>query len=254
MEKSQAIGRHDRRVNTAVIAAAVLAGASLQSATGFGFALVSAPVAFALLEPGTAIWLVILLAIGVNGLTLATEGRRPEPLASDAAWLLAWSVPGALLGVALLRALDGLLLQALVTAAVLASLAARRVRPHRSPRRPWHRPVAGAASGALSTSTGTNGPPLVVYLLHVGAQPGRIRDTLAVVFSVSGLLSVAVLTATGTGPLPDGPLLAVAAGCAVLGHLAGRRVFGRLADGGYEAALALVLTASALGGLLQALG
>ena len=40
---------------------AVLAGAALQSATGFGFALVSAPLLFAAAEPEQAVGLLIVL-------------------------------------------------------------------------------------------------------------------------------------------------------------------------------------------------
>ena len=45
---------------------AVLAGAALQSATGFGFALVSAPLVFAAAEPEQAVWLLILAGLVVN--------------------------------------------------------------------------------------------------------------------------------------------------------------------------------------------
>ena len=62
---------------------AVLAGAALQSATGFGFALVSAPLVFAAAEPEQAVWLLILLGLIVNLMTLGTEGRRPQPLVRD---------------------------------------------------------------------------------------------------------------------------------------------------------------------------
>ena len=72
---------------------AVLAGAALQSATGFGFALVSAPLVFAAAEPEQAVWLLILLGLVVNLMTLGTEGRRPEPLVRDSVMILAWGDP-----------------------------------------------------------------------------------------------------------------------------------------------------------------
>jgi hypothetical protein len=236
------------------IGLAVLAGAALQSATGFGFALVCAPVAFALLDPEPAIWLLALLGALVNVLTLATEGRRPAPLGADAAALLAWTVPGAVAGALLLQTLDELALQALVTLAVLGSLLSRRLRPRTGPVAAWARPAAGVASGALNTSTGTGGPPLVLFLLHRGAPPERVRDTLTTVFLASGAVTVAVLVLTGVRTLPEPELLAACVPIALAGHVAGRRVFRRLAGGGYEAALVLVLLASAAGGLLRALG
>ena len=54
-------------------AAAAFTGASVQSATGFGFALVLSPALFAVLEPLEAVW--ALLALGVV-LNLAGAARR----------------------------------------------------------------------------------------------------------------------------------------------------------------------------------
>jgi uncharacterized membrane protein YfcA len=233
-----------------LIGLAILAGAALQAATGFGFGLVVAPVAFALLEPEEAIWLITLLAIAVNVLTLGTEGRRPVPLRRDTALLVAWSVPGALAGVAFLRAVDEVLLQVVVTAVVLGSLALRRWQPHVR----LHVVPAGLAAGALNLATGTGGPPVVLYLLGLREAPDRVRDTLTAFFLVSGLAAVAILAATGTEPLPRAAGVAAALPVLAVGHVAGRRLFRRLADGGYEAALVLVLLATAAGGLARALG
>ena len=58
-----------------VAAAAVAAGAALQSATGFGFSIVAAPLVFAVVEPEEAVGLLIVLGSLVNVLTLATERR-----------------------------------------------------------------------------------------------------------------------------------------------------------------------------------
>ena len=53
--------------------AAVLAGAVLQSAVGFGFALVSAPLLFAAFGPAPAVGLLDVLALVVN--VVAARGR-----------------------------------------------------------------------------------------------------------------------------------------------------------------------------------
>ena len=85
---------------------AVLSGAALQSAVGFGFALVCAPLLYAALSPAEAIGLMIVLALEVNLLTLLGERRRPVPSRPDVRAVVAWSLPGALAGVAVLRSLD----------------------------------------------------------------------------------------------------------------------------------------------------
>jgi hypothetical protein len=55
-----------------VAAAAVAAGAALQSATGFGFSVVAAPLVFAAVGPQEAVGLLLVLGTEVNLLTLAS--------------------------------------------------------------------------------------------------------------------------------------------------------------------------------------
>src|SRR5215207_6413006 len=108
---------------TVAAGVAVAAGAALQSAVGFGFALVCAPLLFAALSPEEAVGLLVVLGLVVNLLTLVGERRRPAPSWADVVPVVAWSLPGSLAGVAILRSLDDVALQLLVTAGVLLALA-----------------------------------------------------------------------------------------------------------------------------------
>ena len=112
-------------MTVAAAALALFVGAALQSATGFGFALVSAPILFALLGPREAVTAGFIVAILLNSLTLATERRRPQVLVRDAVALVAWSLPGIALGVLALREVPEQPLSVLVALAVLAGLALR---------------------------------------------------------------------------------------------------------------------------------
>jgi uncharacterized membrane protein YfcA len=222
----------------------VVAGAVLQAATGFGFSLLAAPLLFAAIEPEPAVVLLLVLGVEVNLLTLATEGRRPRPL-RHTPWLLASAVPGALAGVAVLRSLPSEWLQVAVSVGVIGTLAARRVRSARLPA--W---AAGPAAGALTTSTSTNGPPLLLHLLGRGASPGEIRDTLTTCFLGLAAIGGAALATTGDPALPDGALVGALLPLVAAGHVAGRRVFRRLAARGrYEPVLTGVLLVAVLAGL-----
>ena len=239
---------------------AVLAGAALQSATGFGFALVSAPMLFAAAEPERAVGLLIVLGLLVNLLTLGTEGRRPQPLVRDSMKILAWAVPGVVAGLLALRSLDSTALQVGVTLGVFATLAvralARRRRREAEAGEPpwWAAPATGLASGALTTSTNTAGPPVVLYMLARGATPVQTRDTLTVTFVGFSALGMAALALSGTdGAIPPADALAALVPAVVVGHLAGRPVFARIADQHYEPVLTAVLIATALAGLATAL-
>ena len=238
---------------------AVLAGAALQSATGFGFALVSAPLLFAATEPAQAVVLLILLGLLVSLMTLGTEGRRPEPLVRESLTMLAWAIPGVFAGLLALRALDSTALQVGVTLGVFATLAVRALARRRrdagagEPPR-WAAPAAGFASGALTTSTNTSGPPVVLYMLARGATAVQTRDTLTTTFVGFGLLGLAALALSHThGATPHADALAALVPVVVVGHLAGRPVFARIAEDRYEPVLTAVLIATALAGLATAL-
>jgi uncharacterized membrane protein YfcA len=236
-----------------VAAAAVAAGAALQSATGFGFSIVAAPLVFAVVEPEEAVGLLIVLGSLVNVLTLASERRRPRPVLRECAVLLGFALPGAVAGVAVLRALDPVALQVAVSLGVVATLLARRLAEGRPVPR-WAGPVAGLAAGALTTSTTTAGPPLIVYLLGRRLEPVRVRDTMPVCFLGLSVVGVLALWATGTsGAVPDAGLVALLVPVVAAGHLAGRPLFAALVRSGrYEAVLTAVLIASVVAGLLAA--
>jgi uncharacterized membrane protein YfcA len=203
--------------------------------------------------------MLMILGLEVNLLTLAGERRRPEPLWRESLGLLAWSVPGALAGVAVLRALDETTLQVVVTIGVLTSLGVRRL--HRdvvrsTPPPVWALPVAGLAAGTLNTATSTSGPALVLYLLRRAASPGATRDTMTVIFVAFSFIGGAALVVTGTREaIPEAAALAAGVPLVLAGHLAGRRGFARLSRSPrrYELALTVVLLLSAVGGLLTVL-
>jgi uncharacterized membrane protein YfcA len=235
-------------MTVALAALAVFIGAALQSATGFGFSLVAAPVLFALLGPQEAVGVGVLLAMLLNGLTLATERRRPV-VRRDATMLVAWSVPGLVVGALALRELPERPLSALVGVAVLAGLAVRLRGTTVVPRpRRWHAPAAGATSGALATANSISGPPLAFYLLARGASPSSMRDTLAAVFIAQALLGLPVLLAIATFALPSG--VAALLGAAAAGQVLGRRAFAWLRGERYERAVLGVLVLSALTALV----
>jgi uncharacterized membrane protein YfcA len=245
-------------VTLALAALAVFLGAALQSATGFGFALVSAPILFALLGPQEAVSAGALLGVELSALTLATERRVPSVLHGEALALVLWSIPGLAIGAIALRELPDRVLSAMVAAGVLAALGLR-LRSRRVGRqaggakhaasvaskpRPWLTAVAGVTSGALSTATSLSGPPLVLHLLGRGISPEQMRDTLAAVFVALAALTTAALLIAGTFVMPTGLGVLLAAGLA--GQVLGRRAFAWLAGDRHEGAVLAVLAVTAV--------
>ena len=227
----------------------VLLGTALQAATGFGFSLVAAPLVFSALNAEPAVGLLLVLGLEVNVLTLGTEGRRPRPLRRSLVTMLAWAAPGAFLGVVVLRALPEVALQLAVTLGVFGTLIARHVTRAHVPAA-----VAGFAAGGLTTSTSTNGPPMLLHLLGRGAAPEQLRDTLTACFiGLAGLGAIA-LAVTGSAALPEARLVAGLVPGVALAHLVGRRAFRRLAASEhYERVLTGVMVLAVAIGLVGAL-
>jgi len=227
-----------------VAAAGVAAGGLVQSATGFGFALVAAPLVTAAFGPVEAVPTVTVVSLVVSALTLAGEGRRPAVLGRSAVLLIGAGVPGMALGAVILaRAPEDVLKVAVavvVTVSVVAVTRTPRARVQRDPSA-YSGVGVGLLAGLLATTSGVNGPPLLIHLRRAGAGAMEMRDTLAVIFLASGVLIVAVLAVGDTLHLrTEVVLLGVAA---AIGQGLGRLAFAAL-DGHRETAMRCVLALS----------
>jgi uncharacterized membrane protein YfcA len=231
----------------------VLAGGVLQSSTGFGFSMLTSPLLLALIGPEQAVTASSILGFLLSGVLLVGEGRRPDIAGRDVALLVGSSLPGLALGALVLTVFSVQALAVMVAVGVLGGLfvrlRARRMEGGRPVPR-WSAPVAGVLSGTLSTSTGVSGPPLIFYLLARGLQPARMRDTLAAIFCSLGAIGLAALAIAGSMDVPAGmPLLVVAA---IIGQVAGRRVFARMGPASYEPVVLGVLMVAAAIALVSA--
>lgn len=229
-----------------------LLAAVAQSVTGFGSALVAVPLLGTLTTPSVAV-----VSATVVSLVLTAGAAVKERQHVDRRLARTLLVSGALgvpIGLLLLRVLEEDVLGALVAAVVLLAVPVLVLAPRLQPR-----PVpAGVVSGALLSSTGMNGPPLVLSLHHLEPRPYRAtlqavfcgQDAVAVVgFAVVGVLTpeVAMISAAGLVGLP-------------LGWVVGDLVFQRVSRERLRAVVlaTLVLTAAASGaahlGILPAPG
>jgi uncharacterized protein len=226
----------------ALVAAVLLVSAVLQTSTGFGYGLLSAPILAATLGPAEAVSTIIATGVVVDVLVLVAGGRRPQPHTRDVLQLGAWSVPGLVLGAVLLDALPTTALQLLVAAAVLLAVwhRARGARPSTPDSGRWWLPaLAGVTSGALSTATTLGGPPVVMYLTRRPGPPQQTRDTLVALSLLRLPISLVALRLSGVWTPPAAlPLLWAAV---VVGYLGGRWIFARLDVARYQRAVLLTL-------------
>ena len=113
-------GARDGRL-MALAAVAAFAGALVQSATGFGFALMLSPALFAVMEPGRGGHALLVLGLALSLLVLF-EGGRPEHVDWRAlAPMLVAALPGLAVGAVALTQLSKEALQVAVGVAVIAA-------------------------------------------------------------------------------------------------------------------------------------
>jgi uncharacterized membrane protein YfcA len=208
----------------ALAAVAAFAGAAVQSATGFGFALVLSPALFAVMDPVEAVTALLALGLALNLLVLF-EGGRPEHVDWRAlAPMLAAALPGLAVGAVALTQLSKEALQVAVGVAVILAAGWQLwvPRPRLSA---W---AAGLASGALTTSISVSGPPLVLWLTARGVRPEEFRTSLAASFLVLNLAGGIVLVAVEGGGAFDGGAVALLLALVVAGYALGAVVFRRL--------------------------
>ncbi|WP_275004478.1 sulfite exporter TauE/SafE family protein [Promicromonospora iranensis] len=225
--------------------ALIFVSAILQSLSGFGFALLSAPLLAATIGGAEAVSTIIITGTVCDVAILAMRRSVPRPVGREVWALAGWSVPGMLVGAWLLAWLPASGLQIFVACVVIGAVVLRlRSRERGVVVRPVWAVPAGLLSGALSTSTSLGGPPSVYYLVHRDLAPHAMRDTLVTVSLVRLPLSVASLVIAGTWQTYEYWLPLV--GAALLGQLVGARAFHAFGSSRYERVVLCLLVVSAL--------
>ena len=179
-------------VDGALVAASIVAGALVQGAVGFGFALVCAPV-IALVEPAALPAVVLLLSIPLN--TFVALRERPHIDLDGIHHLLGGLVAGTAGGTAIMAVMPAASLSVAFGAAIVVVSGLSVLRPHPGEIRHPVRIAAGTASGLINTVAATGGPP--VALLYQRRPGPQLRSTLAVVFLISIVLSLGGLAIAG---------------------------------------------------------
>ncbi|HEY0952541.1 sulfite exporter TauE/SafE family protein [Nocardioides sp.] len=206
----------------AVVAAGVFMLAAIaQAVTGFGSALVAVPLLTLVVHPVTAV--VAATAVSLVLTTGAAWRERDHLDAGTVRILTVAGIVGMPLGLVLLAVADESSLQGWIAGSMLVMVVLVAAGARIGSR---GLPVAGLVSGALLTSTGMNGPPLVMALMD--REPRRYRATLQAVFAAQDVVAVAAFAVLG---YVDGRVALVSAAGVVgipLGWRLGDAVFHRI--------------------------
>ena len=239
-----------------VLAATTFGSALLYAISGFGFAVLAAPLYLLFLDPARAIQLVIIISTALSIVVL--RGM----LAAIAPWLLLRLTLGGLVGLPLglvaFRYADPTLVRAVAGATIfgfailMAVLSGRSGRPGQGKHwtafamSPGRDLAAGAVAGVATALLGTPGPPVLIYLLLAGAAPRTVRATLLAFFALSYGVTLVSHAATIGIPAATWFAAGILIPFAFLGGLAGRPIGDRLgAEAFAKLAIALLAVAGA---------
>ena len=235
-------------VLAAVLIAAVAGFA--QSVSGFGFALLSVP----LLVPFVGAPSAVVAATGLGFvLSVGTSVHQRAHIPWRTVLVVsATALIGLPVGLLALRLLDARWLSLLIGCVVIG-MTVLIARPRTRPIRGRAVGVAGAVSGALLTSTGMNGPPLVLALQGLGLTPRAFRACLQAAFALQDL--AAIIGFAVVGRIGTDTLTVVAAGIPGLavGWLIGDRVFSRIDPKTFRRLVLALLVATGTLAVVQAI-
>lgn len=235
-----------RRVNLFVDIVVVLlvcgTAAMVQAMTGFGFGLVAVPLLALLIDPVQAVVVATLVSLVLT--TLVSRRERAHVVGGPALRMTIGGFVGMPLGLLALLRLESSALQIVIAVviAVLVVLLWLGVRGGTGVAAQWG---SGVVSGALLTSTGLNGPPLVLTLQSMELPPRAFRGTLQRIFQGQDL--VAVLAFVVVGRLDAVVALFALAGVASvpLGWACGDRLFARVSPERFRVVVLATLLATA---------
>ena len=210
-----------------LLAAITFAAGVVQSATGFGFAVISVPLFLLVLDSLTAIQINIVLNL-FNALAVVPSLWRIAPHG-----LLKRLVAGTVIGLPLgmFAYLHADLTQVKVAIAILIIAFAvqlligiRTVRVAAPPSKSKSAWVIGGISGAMTSSLAMPGPPVLIYLSHFRLEKDSFRSTTLSLFVVSYACALVLQATFGAMTAQTWTLSAVLIPLAVIGALAGKAV------------------------------
>lgn len=224
-----------------VVPVTFLLAAAVQALTGFGSALVIVPILAIVTDPVTAVVAATAASVVLAGTVAVRQRRLVEPTMTRRLLLAApWGMP---VGLALLTLLTPVAISRVIGCVLLVLVLVMFLRPDRPPVRLGTR-TWGVLSGVLITSTGMNGPPLVLALRDL--PPAQFRATLQAVFVVQDVLALALLGAFGHVRVDALGIAGIGVACMWLGWRLGDRYFVRLRSEGLRVVVTVGLCATAL--------
>ncbi len=237
-------------LDLAVISILAAIAALPQNVTGFGFALVLAPLLVLFLDPEDTV-------VIVNILAMLSASAIVWRLRHHIAWrtagtLFAASFVGMPFGLLVLLAVDARVLQILIAVAVLSGTLAL-ARGLSVGGGSAIAAAAGVAGGFLRTSTSAAGPPIIMYLQARRLPLDTFRATGSFFLMATGAVALVLYASTGRLEADIGLAVGAAVPGVAIGTAVGATVAGRISETWFRRAVTALLIATAITALVTAI-
>ena len=173
----------------------VFVAAFLQSLTGFGLAIVTAPLLMFFYDAKDVVAIVLLLCLCGN-LVQGLMNIRKASL-KLVGWLFLGVLCGQPAGLLIFHFLSSDALKLLINAMVLVSLCFMQAFHIRLQENNGNAFKTGILSGITSSTTGMSGPPFLIYIAHTRMEPQVLRATCFVFFFLCNASSLLAHAAGG---------------------------------------------------------
>ena len=164
----------------------------IRSTFGFGEALIAVPLLALILPIGVAAPVAVLLSITIAAVVVVQDWRKIHVRSTG--WLLAPTLVGIPLGIALLTSSHQRLVKAVLAMVIVGFsgyfLIGKRLPELKRDSRPWLL-GCGFFAGVLGGAYGMNGPPLVIYGAMRRWSPQHFRATLQGYFLPASIVAMA---------------------------------------------------------------
>jgi len=176
----------------------------LQTTTGFGYAIITAPLLALVLDPKDTVMITMLTGLIIRLMMIKTTHHDGSFKAISP--FLITSILGAMLGAYCLRVINVDLLKLFMGGILLIFTFLLWKNYHVTIRHhTFAKAIAGGLSGFLATTTSLNGPPIILYYLNAKAEEHArvLRGNLTRYFLLINLVSIILSYIAGTLKLQE---------------------------------------------------
>jgi uncharacterized protein len=231
----------------------VLLAASLQAVTGFGFALVSVPLLLMVLPPKIVV--PANICVSMTCLLLLSLRTRKHAHVPTVKWLAAGSLFGIPFGAYVLTHANpqGIKTLASVVTLLIAIYSLARWKGATVagyPKKAFCL-IVGCVSGFLATSVSMPGPPVVLAMSNSGMPKHEFRATGSTYFAIAYSISLFTMLVNGLITREVVILVASLAPVAVIGNLAGDKLFERVPQPVFDKFVPVLLMLTALNNIVR---